>query len=82
MADEIHVKNFENLRSGQFDALLQISRLLNSAYYEDNLIDEALGLAIQVLNAERGLFAKRVGESEFVILSARNLAQENISDLS
>lgn len=82
MSDDVQLKNFENISNEPFDALLHISRLLNSATYQEHLITEALDLAINVLNAERGLFAQRVRENEFVIIAARNVAQEDIADLS
>lgn len=79
---DIQVKNFENLKSEQFNALLQISRLLNSASYQENLIRDSLDLVVRVLNAERGLFAKRLQDEEFAIISARHINQEDIVDLS
>jgi Nif-specific regulatory protein len=82
MSDSVQIKSFENIPGEQFDALLHISRLLNSASYQEHLITEALDLAINVLNAERGLFAQRVRENEFSIVAARNVAQEDIADVS
>lgn len=67
----------------QFDALYQISKILNSAVYEDALISETLDLILKVVDAERGLFVKYKGESDdFEIIAARNIKQENIEDLS
>ncbi len=79
---DIQVKNFENLKSEQFNALLEISRLLNSANYQENLIRDALDVVVRVLNAERGLFAKSVQDNDFAIIGARNVNQEDIKDLS
>jgi len=67
----------------QFDALFQISRMLNEAELRESLVEDALDLLIQVIQAERGLFARYDPEKQiFSILSARNIEQEQISDLS
>ncbi len=71
------------LNKEQFETLYQISRVLNSVIYEDSLIQETLDLVIRVINAERGLFVKYDELSDsFEIIAARNVRQENISDLS
>ncbi len=77
-----NLNNLENLRDDQFEALLHISRLLNRATLQEHLITEALDLVVSVLGAERGLFVRRAGEDNFTIIAARNLEQENITDLS
>lgn len=82
MTKELSVKNLENLRQEQFDALLQISKMLNTATYHENLVADSLDLAIDVLHAERGLFAKRDKGNHFVIIAARNVEKEDISDLT
>ncbi len=79
---DIQVKNFEHFKSEQFNKLLEISRLLNSASYQENLIRDALDLVVRVLDAERGLFAKSVQDNDFAIISARNIKQEDIVDVS
>lgn len=79
---DIQVKNLENLRQEQFDVLLQISKLLNAATYHEGLVSDALDLAIRVIRAERGLFAKREKANDFVIIAARNVEREDISDLT
>jgi len=67
----------------QFETLYQISRILNSAVYQDTLISDTLDLIIKVINAERGLFVKYNDETnDFTIVAARNIQQENIKDLS
>ena len=77
------ISKLADLRKEQFDALYQISQLLNSADYQDTLISEALDLAIKVTNAERGLFASYLPESEqFTIIAGRNLEQQDVIDLS
>ncbi len=62
--------------------LLQISKFLNAATYHENLVSDSLDLIIRVLRAERGLFAKREKANDFVIIAARNVEREDISDLS
>jgi len=80
--EQVEAKTFENLKSEQFDALLRISRQLNEADYQENLIADSLDLAIRVLRAERGLFAKREDDERFTIIAARNVEQKDISDVS
>lgn len=67
----------------QFDALYQISRILNSVNYTDRLINDTLDLVIDVVNAERGLFVQYDDiKKQFNIIAARNIQKENIEDLS
>ena len=82
MLEQVEAKTFENLNGEQFEALLHISRRLNEANYRDNLVSDSLDLAIKVLKAERGLFAKREIEDQFTIIAARNVEQKDISDVS
>lgn len=82
VSNQLQAKKFENLKHEQFDALLHISRLLNSADYQDNLITHSLDLAVNVLNADRGLFVKREENDKFTIISARNVSKEDLSDIS
>jgi transcriptional regulator with GAF, ATPase, and Fis domain len=77
------IEQIKHITKQQFDALYQISSVLNSAVYEGVLINETLDLIIKVLNAERGLFVKFNDEQgSFSIISARNLQKESIEDLS
>jgi len=77
------ISKLADLRKEQFDALYQISQLLNAATYQDTLISEALDLAIKVTNAERGLFARYSQDSrEFTIIAGRNIEQQDVTDLS
>lgn len=62
--------------------LLQISTFLNASTYHENLVADSLDLVIRVLRAERGLFARREKANNFVIIAARNVERENISDLT
>ena len=83
MTDKIFnsIRDIKSLSGDQFNALLKISEMLNSNTYEDSLIESALDLIIQVVNAERGLFVKHENE-KFSIVSARNFQSENINDIS
>lgn len=77
--EKVIVNKFESVQSDQFEALLHISRLLNQATYQESLITESLDLAIQVLDAERGLFAQ-ADDNGFRIIAARNIDKKDISD--
>ena len=78
--------NFQDIKSlskNQFEALLQLSQVLNTASYEESLIEETLDWVLQIINAERTVFAKfDSNENKFKIISARNYHNENIYDLS
>jgi len=84
--DLYDIENLSKIRSidkEQFNTLYKISRVLNSAVYEDSLIEQTLDLIIQVLSAERGLFVRyNKDDNKFSIIAARNVNQENIKDLS
>ena len=78
-----YIQNIKNLSKEQFEALQVISQKLNSAVYEDSLIDETLDWVIDIINAERGLFVKYNQETEdFSIIAARHINSETITDLS
>jgi Nif-specific regulatory protein len=78
-----NIDQIKQINKYQFDALYYISRVLNSAVYEGVLINETLDLLIKVFNAERGLFVKyKEDDGSFSIISARNIQQENLNDLS
>ncbi len=77
----------KTIKKEQFDVLFKISQMLTVAEYSENLIEEALDLVVKVIDAERALFVRyevegEVGSDHFSIISARNVKQENISDLS
>jgi Nif-specific regulatory protein len=77
------IKSIRNLTKEQFEALQLISQKLNTAVYEDSLIEETLDWVINIINAERGLFVRYDDlKKEFSIISARNINKENITDLS
>jgi len=77
------IKKIKSITKEQFELLYQISKRLNSLEYEEGLIEETLDLVINVVDAERGLFAKYNENSKnFEIIAARNLKKESIEDLS
>jgi Nif-specific regulatory protein len=77
------IQSIRNLTKEQFEALQLISQKLNTAIYEDSLIEETLDWVINIISAERGLFVRYdEAKEEFSIITARNINQENITDLS
>ena len=83
MAISDEIKKIKSITREQFELLYNISRRLNSLEYEEGLIEETLDLVINVVNAERGLFAKYdSSKKDFEIIAARNLKKESIQDLS
>lgn len=67
----------------QYDALYRISRMLTQAELRDSLVEDTLDMLVQVIQAERGLFAQYdLQKKSFSILAARNIDQKRISDLS
>ncbi len=71
------------IHKDQFDALYQISQLLNGSEVQENLTSDVLDLVVKVMNAERALIAQYDHSSEsFRCIAARNLAQQDIHDLS
>jgi Nif-specific regulatory protein len=77
------IDQIKTISREQFDILYHVSQRLNSVTYQASLIEETLDLIIQVIKAERGLFAKCDSNiSQFSIIAARNLQKENIPDLS
>ncbi len=81
--DNQGIDQIKSINKEQFNTLYEISQSLNSAVYEDKLIEETLDLIIKVINAERGLFVRYDEETDdFTIIGARNIQQENVEDLS
>ncbi len=56
--------------------------ILNSATKQELLIEDAIDIVINVINAERGLFVKydEINDS-FSIITARKISNESITDL-
>lgn len=80
---EINKYEFSSIGKEKFDILYQISKRLNSSSLQENLIDNALDLIIEVIDAERAVFAKYESENDdFTIVAARNIQKETIKDLS
>ena len=83
LQENITIKEISQLSKDQFSALYQVSRLLNAAKQQDTLISDALDTVIQILNAERGLFAKyHLNLQKISIIAARNFEHKDISDVS
>ncbi len=83
MSVKEEIKKIKSLTKDQFELLYTISKRLNSLEYEEGLIEETLDLVINVVDAERGLFAKyNKANQDFEIIAARNLKKETIKDLS
>jgi Nif-specific regulatory protein len=80
--DPSKFSEIKNFNAEQFNALYQISELLNASYIQDNLVEKALDLVIETLKAERGLFVQYNQDSTFSIVGARNVGQENVENLS
>ena len=85
----IDIKDRENMEQirliskEQLDTLYKISKTLNSAVFENTLINDALDLVVKVINAERGLVVKYdQANNKFTIIAARNYQQESIDDIS
>jgi Nif-specific regulatory protein len=76
----------KNLTKNQFEALLAISQILNRDVYEDEIIKEMLDWVINVINAERVVFAKYEKEKdEFILIAANNVnknVNNNLTDFS
>ncbi|MEN8191540.1 MAG: sigma 54-interacting transcriptional regulator [Bacteroidota bacterium] len=78
-----NINHIKTLNRDQFEALRDLNELINSSMMKDSLIEHSLDLVINVINAERGLFAKYdVEKKDFLIISARNFEKENIKVLS
>jgi len=70
------------IKREQFEVLYKISAMLNTAVYQESLIEQTLDLVIQYLQAERGLFARfDLHTNSFNIIVARNVQQDSVTDL-
>ncbi len=78
-----NIRYIKELTKEQFEELLRISELLNTASYAESLMEEALDWVIHVINAERGVFVKYLeSENSFSIISARNVNKESIGNIA
>lgn len=76
-------REIKKLSPEQFESLFKISSLLNSSNYQDSLLENVIDFIINVINAERGVFVKYdEDKSNFIILAARNINKESISDIT
>jgi len=82
-SDSNPLREVRDISKKQYDTLYQISRRLNEAQLSENLVEDTLDTLINVIQAERGLVAQYdKDKSKFSILCARNVDQQDISDLS
>jgi|WetSurMetagenome_2_1015567.scaffolds.fasta_scaffold18623_2 Nif-specific regulatory protein len=83
LPSNINLDKVKILDKEQFQGLYKISQILNSATYEETLLQDSLDIVIRHINAERGLCARYFeNKNNFEILSARNLEEESITNLS
>jgi len=81
--EQLELKHIREITKEHFEALYQISHILNTTDYQESLIEDALDWVIKVINAERGVFVKyNYSNNEFAIITARNIKGENIRNLS
>ncbi len=67
----------KNLTREQFEALLYITQRLNNEVYEDAIIIETLDWVINVVNAERVVFAKYdPNAGNFSLIASRNINKD------
>ncbi len=82
-SEKSQINKIKSLGKEQYELLYNLSKRLNTLEYEEGLIEETLDLVINVVDAERGLFAKYdESSSNFEIIVARNINKESINDLS
>ncbi|PKL83112.1 MAG: sigma-54-dependent Fis family transcriptional regulator [Ignavibacteriae bacterium HGW-Ignavibacteriae-3] len=77
-----NINHIKNLSKDEFESLYEFTQILNSATRQDLLIEDAIDIVINVINAERGLFVKYDESNDtFSIISARKISNETITDL-
>jgi Nif-specific regulatory protein len=78
-----NINHIKNLSREEFEALFEFTQVLNSPNQQDSLIENAIDVVINVINAERGLFVKYdEPANQFSIISARKISNESITDLN
>jgi Nif-specific regulatory protein len=78
-----NINHIKNLSKEEFEALFEFTQVLNSPNQQDSLIENAIDVVINVINAERGLFVKYDEPTNmFSIISARRISNESITDLN
>jgi len=71
------------LKKEHVKTLFRISHLLGETELSSGLIEKAMDWVVEVINAERTVFARYLNETgAFEIISARNVKKESISDLA
>ncbi|MFC2134143.1 sigma-54 interaction domain-containing protein [Bacteroidota bacterium] len=77
------ISQFNDFTEEQFEALYKITETLNRSEHHESLVENALDIVIDIVDAERGLFAKYNSEEKnFKIITARNIEKKSIEDLS
>ncbi|MBI5731100.1 MAG: sigma 54-interacting transcriptional regulator [Ignavibacteriales bacterium] len=77
-----NINHIKNLSKDEFESLYEFSQILNSATKQELLIEDAIDIVINVINAERGLFVKYDETNDnFSIITARKISNESITDL-
>ncbi len=78
-----NINHIKNLSKEEFEALFEFTQVLNSPNQQESLIENAIDVVINVINAERGLFVKYdESTNNFSIISARKISNESITDLN
>jgi len=77
-----NINHIKNLSKDEFESLYEFSQILNSTTKQELLIEDAIDIVINVINAERGLFVKYDESNDnFSIITARKISNESITDL-
>lgn len=78
-----NINHIKNLSKSEFESLYEFTQMLNTASGEESLIEDAMDIVINVINAERGLFVKYDDKTDsFSIITARKISNESITDLN
>jgi len=78
-----NINHIKNLSKQEFEALFEFTQVLSSENQQDSLIENAMDVVINIINAERGLFVKYDElTNQFSIISARKISNESITDLN
>ena len=78
-----NINHIKNLSKAEFEALYEFTEILNTVDQQESLIENAIDIVINVINAERGLFVKYDDATDsFSIITARKISSESITDLA
>ena len=76
------MENQNNISYTQLQALYEISKKINSQMYLDKLLDEIMDLAVELVNAEKGLIMLRDPQSGNLSMKvARAIDKQTIQDI-